>query len=233
MSQARTARCFLRARRHGVLATISQSLPGYPFGSVLPYMLDHAARPVVLVSGLAEHTRNIEADRRVSLLVHDCAGDVQSAPRITLIGDALRAAENPEALQARYVGYFPAARQLLDLGDFSFYRIEPVRVRCIGGFGAIGWVSAAHYAPPVTRIHAQESSLVAQLNADHARRLTEFCSRFTRQVIAAAAVVGVDCDGFDLRADGDLLRFDFAEPAMDADELRALLAAMIRAPGTA
>jgi len=216
-----------------MLATTSQVLPGYPFGSVLPYGLDHAARPVVLISGLAEHTRNIGADRRVSLLVHDCVADVQSAPRVTLIGDALRAAGNLEALQARYLSYFPAARQLLDLGDFSFYRIEPVQVRCIGGYGAMGWVSAADYAPPVTRIGEQESTLVAQMNADHAGRLNDFCSHFTRQAISTAVMVGVDCDGFDMRADGEVLRFDFEEPVTDADAVLELLLAMTRAPGTA
>ena len=89
MTIAAQARRYLRAHRYGILSTLSQKLGGYPFGSLAPYVLDHAARPVILVSRLAEHTRNIDADPRVSLLVYESSGDPQAAARITLSGDAM------------------------------------------------------------------------------------------------------------------------------------------------
>jgi putative heme iron utilization protein len=77
------ARRYLRRQRYGVLSTLSKKLDGYPFGSMVPFMLDHAARPVIYISRLAEHTKNIDADSRASLLVHEPAAEVQAAARST------------------------------------------------------------------------------------------------------------------------------------------------------
>ncbi|HEX3171590.1 MAG TPA: pyridoxamine 5'-phosphate oxidase family protein, partial [Burkholderiales bacterium] len=88
MSAGDDARRYLRRFRHGVLSTLSKKFAGYPFGSVVPCVTDHAARPVILISGLAEHTKNIAADARVSLLVRDADIDPQEGARLTLIGDA-------------------------------------------------------------------------------------------------------------------------------------------------
>ncbi len=229
MSAGHAARCYLRARRHGALATISQKLSGYPFGSVVPYTLDHAARPVMLVSRLAEHTRNIDADRRASLIVYEPAADVQAAARLTLVGDAARVDDNLDLLRARYCDYFPDAKHLLALGDFSFYRIEPVMLRFVAGFGAMHWISAASYAPPANRLDEQQSSIIEHMNSDHLHNLRDYCRHFKRRTAAAAMMIGIDCDGFDVRADGDLLRFEFAEPVTDADAARQALINMARA----
>mgnify|MGYP003348909748 FL=1 len=78
MSIARDARLWLRAHRHGLLSTHSRAVEGYPFGSVVPYVLDHDACPVLLISRLAEHTKNLEGDARVSLLINESGADVQA-----------------------------------------------------------------------------------------------------------------------------------------------------------
>ena len=131
------ARALLRHHHAGMLATLSHRLGGYPFGSTVPFVLDHAARPVILVSRLAEHTRNIEADRRASLLVSEPAADVQAGARLTLVGDVVPATGDLTALQARYLRYFPDAERLLELDDFAFYHLEPLQIRYIAGFARI------------------------------------------------------------------------------------------------
>lgn len=229
MNLGAEARRYLRRRRHGVLSTLSRKFAGYPFGSVTPYLLDHAARPVILVSRLAEHTRNIDADPRASLLVRDAGDDVQAGARLTLIGDAGRATDNLESLRARYVRYVPDAERLLALGDFSFYRIEPRQVRFIGGFGAIHWIAAESYAPPGDDFAAQENSIIAHMNADHAHTLVDCCRFYHRCEPMIAALIGIDCDGFDVRADGEILRFDFERPVTNGAEARAALVAMAQA----
>lgn len=229
MSEGRAARSYLRAHHHGVLATISKQLHGYPFGSVVPFTLDHAARPVILVSRLAEHTKNIIADARTSLLVQDPAASDPAAARLTLVGDAVRISGDLDALRTRYLGFFPAAQRLLDLGDFEFYRIEPVQLRYIGGFGAIHWISAASYAPPANELEGQESGIIAHMNTDHPHNLRDYCRHFKQRAATAAAMIGIDCDGFDVRADGESLRFDFAQPVTDAASARHELVAMARA----
>jgi putative heme iron utilization protein len=228
MSPGEQARRYLRARRHGVLSTLSRRFPGYPFGSVAPFVLDAAARPVILISRLAEHTRNIESDPHASLLVHDAGEDVQVGARITLMGEAARAADDLDALRARYLSYFPDAGRLLALGDFAFYRIEPRQLRTIGGFGDIQWVPADAYSPPPNRLAAEESGILEHMNADHAHNLRACCRHFHGRTVQDARMAGIDCDGFDVRADGTWMRFDFERPVTDAAGAREALAAMAR-----
>jgi putative heme iron utilization protein len=226
MSAGDDARRYLRRFRHGVLSTLSKKFAGYPFGSVVPCVTDHAARPVILISGLAEHTKNIAADARVSLLVRDADIDPQEGARLTLIGDARPAGADGSAIQTRYLRFFPAAERLLALGDFAFFHVEPVTLRYIGGFGAIHWITAASYAPPANTLGAIEDDIIAHMNADHALALRDYCRHAGRQEPASISMVGIDCDGFDVRADADLLRFDFAQPVVDALAARAALAAL-------
>ena len=228
MNDGFDARRYLRHHRHGVLSTLSKKLDGYPFGSLVPFVLDHAARPAILISRLAEHTKNIDTDTRVSLLVHAAGTDVQAAARLTLIGNAARVSADLAAIEARYLSYLPQAERLLALGDFSFYRIEPVTLRFVGGFGDIQWISAASYTPPANMIAECEADIVAHMNTDHAATLQNCCRHFKHIRAASATMIGVDCDGFDVRTDNALLRFDFAEPVADAHAVRAALVTMAR-----
>lgn len=229
MSTGSEARRILRGCRDGALSTLSRTLDGWPFGSVAPFVTDHHARPILLVSTLAEHTRNMAADPRVSLLVQEDArgGDVQAAARITLAGHAAPLAAD-ENLRARYVRYQPQAADLLALGDFGFYAITPLRLRYIGGFGKIHWVSGESYAPPANNLAEAESDIVEHMNADHAYNLRDYCRHFKGSAPAEVNMAGIDCDGFDLRADGALLRFDFETPVLDAAGARRALVAMAK-----
>jgi putative heme iron utilization protein len=220
------ARSYLRRHRHGVLSTLSKKLDGYPFGSIVPCVTDHAARPVIFISRLAEHTKNIDADPRVSLLVRDAGSDPQAGARLTFVGNARRASDDLATLQARYLNLIPDAARLVALGDFSFYRIEPVVLRFIGGFGAIEWISAHDYAPPANTLAECEADIVAHMNTAHATTLRDYCRHFQGRHPVAVTMVGIDCDGFDVRADGEHLRIDFDPPVIDAHTARAALAAM-------
>jgi len=226
MNAGDEARRYLRQHGHGVLSTNSKKLGGYPFGSVVTCVPDHSARPVIYISRLAEHTKNIDADSRVSLLVRDANTDPQAGARLTLTGDAVRATGDLAALQARFLAYVPDAARLVELGDFSFYRIEPVTLRYIGGFGAIHWISADAFAPPANSIPEYEADIVTHMNIDHAAALRNCCRHFKNRQPAEVAMIALDCDGFDVRADGELLRFDFASPVIDADTARAALTAI-------
>ncbi len=228
MSREIEARRRLGSLRSGVLSTISRRFGGHPFGSLVPYVLDHEGSPVVLVSQLAEHTKNIEDDARVSLLAHDDARDVQAGARVTLLGHAKRLdASSPSA--ARYRRFFPDSEGLLAMGDFSFFVVDPLAVRFIAGFGAIHWISAADYAPPANSLADAESAIVAHMNFDHSRNLRDYCGHVHGRRPADATMVGLDCDGFDIRADGELLRFQFDNPVTDATAARAALVALAAA----
>lgn len=126
-----------------MLATHSKKMPGFPFGSVVPYCLDADGRPLLLISRIAQHTHNLQADGRCSLLIGERdAEDIQAAGRLTLLAEARQLHEEGaiEAAAARYYRYFPQSRDYHRIHDFDFWVLEPVRWRFIGGFGSIHWL---------------------------------------------------------------------------------------------
>lgn len=186
------------------LATQSIQLPGYPYATVIPNVLDECHRPLLLVSALAEHTKNLLANPRVSLsLLEPGTDNVQTAGRITLLGDAERF-EPCELLKARYLRYLPDAEQYLQL-DFMFFRIIPKRLRHIAGVGKMGWLMAENLASVPSLSLAQEASLLA-----------------SAQPAAAPGILilGIDCCGIDYQSAGRRCRlaFDDAERRELIDE---------------
>ena len=219
---ATEARRFVRANLHGALSTLSRRLDGLPFGSVAPFAPDADGCPLLLISGLAEHTRNLQADPRCSLLAHPCAQDSQAAGRVTLAGRAVPLAD-AQAGQ-RYLRLLPEAGRHLDLGDFSFWKIEPQVVRLISGFGGIHWVDAVDYRIDGRAVAAAEDGLLDWLRHDPV-----LLRRLGAQGGAPHAVidaVGVDPDGIDLRLDGHRLRLDFASVALEPEAARAAILAL-------
>ena len=225
MNLARQARCVLRARRHAALSTQSQAVTGYPFGSAVPYVLDAAAAPIILVSRLAEHAKNIAADPRVSLIAIADGADLQQAARVTYLGRASRL-DPPGDAGERYLRYFPAAREYRSQLDFDFFRIEPVTLRVIAGFARAHWLSREAYTPAAGDLATREETLAAELNAGCAERLRELACKRTPGV-REAGIVGIDCDGFDLQTDGDIMRFDFDECVAGAKEAQSRIVALL------
>lgn len=230
MSNAREARQLLRAHRYGALSTLSKKFDGHPFGSITPYMVDHDGSLLILISTLAEHTKNIAADPRVSLISHNQRSPhIQTQGRITLMGNA-ELVVNRQAAGQRYLRYFPEAQTYFAMHDFSFYRITPLALRYIGGFGHIHWVKAENYRVDSYPLIEQETALLAHMNTNHPDSLRHYCQHVHQLEAQTVAMVGIDCDGFDVRADGDVYRIDFPESVLDAQQARAALVAMSQTP---
>ncbi len=228
MSNARIVRQMLRAHHYGALCTLSKKFNGHPFGSITPYLVDHDGSLLILISTLAEHTRNILHDPRVSLVTHSQDNpDIQAQGRITVVGEAQPV---PDKLQTgkRYLRYFPEAQNLFAMGDFSFYRIVPQTLRFIGGFGKIHWVAADSYLLPPYPLTGQEDGVITHMNADHRDALRRYCQHFHQCTALVVEMLGIDCDGFDLRADGKILRFNLPEMVQDAQQARHALVAMVQ-----
>ena len=226
MSNAHAARQMLRSQRYGALCTLSKKFNGHPFGSIVPYLVDHDGSLFILISSLAEHTRNIQFDPRVSLVTHSQdSPDIQSQGRITLVGEVQPAA-NKVQIGKRYLRYFPESQNLFAMDDFSFYRIVPHTLRFIGGFGKIHWVSADSYLMPSYPLAEQEDDVVTHMNADHRDTLSHYWKPFHQDAALKVEMPGIDCDGFDLCADSKILRIDFAEEVLDAQQVRSALVSM-------
>jgi hypothetical protein len=216
------ARRFVRTQQNGVLSTISIRLEGYPFGSVAPYVTDMAGCPLILISSLAEHTRNIEADARVSLIVQPFSPDMQETARVTLVARAERVVEK-QAIGARYLRHLPQARDFFAMDDFQFYRLNPVRIRYIGGFGRIHWLSPEAYRPETVPWETREAEVLAQARERHADLPEALCRRYLGGAVAGVELIGIDPDGLTLRVDASIRRIDFAEPVSEeAQVLQAI-----------
>ncbi len=143
---AGAARALLRKERVGVLSTVSLRYPGWPYGTLVPYALSARGEPLLLLSGLAQHTQNLDGDPRASLLVFDgaaAAQDPRTAPRLTLVGRVERVdATGERDARDRYLAWHGSARGLLQL-DFSLYVLEVDEVQLVGGFAAAGFFPGA------------------------------------------------------------------------------------------
>ena len=233
---AERARTLAHVGRVGTLATLSRRHPGHPFASVMPYALDDAGRPVFLISSMAMHTQNLEADARASLLVMqpDWTGDPLAAGRLTLMGDARRVPD-PDAAAARerYLARHERARYWADFEDFGLWRLDVADLYYVGGFAAMDWVTAADYAAARPDPLADAAAgIVEHMNRDHADALVEYARHFAGEPADEATMVAVDRLGFKLRLRrGQRLssaRIAFPREVTTAAQGREVLIAMLQ-----
>jgi len=233
MNLTTEARQFLRSTRNGILSTHSHKHAGYPYGSVAPFVLSQDAWPVILISSIAEHTKNIIANPKVSLLVFSGADDLQANARLTLIGEAHPISKMQPHLRARYLRYLPQTASYFDMHDFSFYQIRISHARYIGGFGKMNWATGEDFRAPGNGLEVLEENILAHMNADHRENLTAYCRHFFQVNASHPEMLGIDCDGFDVRvnslqADSPILRFSFDHPIHDAHSARMALVELAR-----
>ncbi|KHL69545.1 heme iron utilization protein [Pseudomonas flexibilis] len=226
---AKHARELLLKEYRGMLATHSKKMPGFPFGSVVPYCLDADGRPLLLISRIAQHTHNLQADGRCSLLIGERdAEDIQAAGRLTLLAEARQLNEEGaiEAAAARYYRYFPQSRDYHRIHDFDFWLLEPVRWRFIGGFGSIHWLEAVSQANPFAG--EVEQGMLAHMNRDHAAAIDHYLS-LAGIPGEAAEMVGIDAEGFHLRVGSRLHWLPFPTSCNSPLEVRQALVQLARA----
>jgi len=225
------ARTLFSTRCNGVLSTHSTDLPGYPFGSITPYCLNQKGEAVILISTIAQHTRNIKADNKVSLIAFDDqADDSQAAGRVTYIGNAIPI--NDEAMAERYYRFYPQSRHFHKTHDFNFYTIELVRARYIGGFGEIYWVEKTDFLKQNPFSYADEAGMVEHMNTDHQEAINHYCELFdiSFNTNNLPSLAGLDTEGFYLRATNRLHRIQFDQVVNTTSEVRQSLVDLARRP---
>jgi putative heme iron utilization protein len=237
---AERARTLMYLGRMASLSTLSRKQPGFPFGSVMPYGLDDRGRPIFLISTMAMHTQNLQADPHASLLVtqQDTEGEPLGASRVTLLGNVLPVPE-PELAEARklYLERHANSRYWVDFEDFSFYRMDVVDVYYVGGFGVMGWVSPSDYD------HSQPDPLadsmaeiIQHMNADHKDALVMLARTFAHIDSMEATMTAVDRLGFHVRlktAEGMRgARIPFLRELYNPAETRKVLVEMVKRAGS-
>jgi hypothetical protein len=169
----------------------------------MPYGLDAQGRPIFLISTMAMHTQNLQADPRASLLVTqpESGGDPLGASRLTLLGNVALLPE-PDVAEARklYLERYPNSSHWVDFEDFSFYRMDIVDVYYVGGFGVMGWVTAAEYARAQPDPLADAAAgIIQHMNADHGDALISIARAFAGIESQEARMTSVDRLGFQVR----------------------------------
>ena len=231
------ARTLVHLGRIGSLSTLSGKQPGFPFGSVMPYGLDGRGRPIFLISTMAMHTQNLQADSRASLLVTQAdasGGEPLGASRVTVIGNVMPIPQ-PEVPDARqlYLDRHANSRYWVDFEDFSFYRMDVLDVYYVGGFGVMGWVAASDYnqaqADPLADAAA---GIIEHMNSDHKDALILLARTLAGIESQEAAMTSVDRLGFHVRLktqDGMKgARIAFSREVSNPGEARKVLVEMVQ-----
>lgn len=217
----RDARELLSGRFQGILATHSIECEGYPLGSLLPYSIDRDGWPLILISHLAKHTRNLSREHRCSLTVAEQdLGDIQTTTRLSCLADAVQVGDIDFREADRHFRYFPASHEYYRELNFHFYRLKPVRFYCVAGFGAARWVGIDRMEAKNPYTYDQEEALLADINRQFGNRLKQ---HLALQNDSGPIAVGVDATGLDLRQKARLLRLTLPTPAHTPEELQARL----------
>ena len=217
------------------LSTVSRKRSGYPFGSLMPYSVDEAGRPIFLISNMAMHTQNIQADHRASLFVGQGGDDDPlGTARATLVGDVLPVPED-EILEARqrYLSRYENSRSWVDFKDFGFYRLQPLDIYYVGGFGVMGWVIAEEYqTAEIDPLADSAPKIVGHMNSDHVPAMILLARVHAGLDATEATMTAVDRLGFHLRLKTDNgmkgARINFLREVQNSNEARKVLVEMVR-----
>ena len=217
------------------LCTISKSEGNYPYGSFVTYAM-YKGCPIFLISKLAEHTKNLQADCKSSLLIAE-GGDENplALGRVTLVGDCkkLPANDRPE-VRSIFLEKHPNARFYVDFEDFDFYRLEVESIRYIGGFGRMSWVESNDwYKSEPDPLEPYSDDIIEHMNDDHRDAMVILCKKMSKAVDTTDAVmVSIDRYGFEMSAvtaEGERpIRLAFDNQASDSEDARKEIITLVQ-----
>ncbi|HKS88559.1 MAG TPA: pyridoxamine 5'-phosphate oxidase family protein [Stellaceae bacterium] len=219
------ARRLIRARSHAALATL---YAGRPYVSLVATACAFDGSPLLLLSDLAQHSRNLAADPRASLLFEATGErpDPLAAARLSVLGRAERC--DDRLMAARFAARHPTSADYAGFADFHLYRLGIEHGHLVAGFGRIAWIESAdlRFAAPASRLAGTEAELIERLNRENGAALAVAMRRFGHRGVGWR-ITGIDPEGVDLRRGGKTARLDFAAPVLTAAAARRAFAALI------
>ncbi|MDF1719616.1 MAG: DUF2470 domain-containing protein [Minwuia sp.] len=204
---------------------------GWPYGSLVLVATDTDGSPILLISTLAQHTRNLMADARASLLFDGTVGlDKRlTGARITVLGEA-RACDEP-SVRARFLARHGSAAGYADFGDFSFWRLTSQRAHLVAGFGRITWVEQDELLPDfgdISELGSAEADVIAHMNADHSDAVALYANILCRRPGVGWRLTGIDPEGADMARPGDHCRITFDKHVATAEAARVELVRKVK-----
>ena len=234
LSHAERARTLVAQISTGTLCTLAIEPAGYPYGSFVTVAFENG-NAIFLISALAEHTKNLERDRRASLLVAEGgSADPLANGRVTMLGPCTRVEGEGGGARAAFLAAHPNSAYYAGFRDFGFWRLDVSSVRYIGGYGRMSWISQGEWQTaepdPLGRSGA---GIIAHMNADHAEAMVLYCQAFSKATeITVASMTGIDRYGFEMSAktkDGPRpVRLAFATPVSTPEDARAALISLLK-----
>jgi heme iron utilization protein len=223
---ARLARSLLRRSRQGALASLMPS-SGDPYCSLVNVASHPDGSPILLISRLALHTRNLLGDARISLMLDERAeGDPLEGSRIMLAGRAEQADGEDAILRRRYLNAHPSSEVFVNFKDFSFFRIRPTGAHLVAGFGRIVDLKPAQFLTDISDaapLLEAEQGAVDHMNADHREAMNLYATKLLGAKSADWRCTGCDPEGMDLQAGAITLRLDFPQRIVTPAALRQVL----------
>src|SRR5579863_332860 len=221
------ARSLLRRSRQGALATLMAG-SGDPYCSLVNVASHPDGTPLLLISRLAVHTKNLLADTRASLMLDERAeGDPLEGSRIMLSGRAEEVTSpDLEVVRRRYLNAHPSAEAFVNFKDFSFFRIRASGTHLVAGFGRIVDLKPERFLTDISDAAAlieAEQGAVEHMNADHREATNLYATKLLGAEAADWRCTGCDPDGIDLQAGTRTLRLDFPSRVTGPGELRKML----------
>lgn len=233
-THAERARTLVAACRTATLCTVGHDPEGYPYGSFVTFALEGGS-PVVLVSELAEHTRNLRRDVRSSLLVAEGGSvDPLANGRVTLLGRWEELPDGESPARTAYLATHPNAAYYADFKDFHMWRMTVEAIRYIGGYGRMSWVDAPAWgAATEDPLAPSAAGILDHMNEDHAAALVLYCRAFSKATdVTEVTMTGIDRYGFEMSAATENgprpVRLAFPEQISTALEARQALVALVQ-----
>jgi hypothetical protein len=228
---ATTARELMRSLDRGSLATMLDGGPAgtWPYASLVLTACDLDASPLLLLSDLAEHTKNLARDPHASLLFDGTAGrdDPLTGARVTVVGEIVP--DSDPLLMERFVNRHPSATAYAGFKDFRLYRMRVTRAHLVAGFGRIHWVEASDLLYPAAAfgwLSGAERDILQHMNEDHAATIDLYAQRLLAVAGEGWRMTGIDPEGSDLRRLGQVARLDFPSAVADLNDVRQVFAAL-------
>jgi putative heme iron utilization protein len=223
----RLARSLLRRCRQGALATLMPG-SGDPYCSLVNVASHPDGSPILLISRLALHTRNLLGDARISLMLDERAeGDPLEGSRIMLAGRAEQAdGDDVAILRRRYLNAHPSSEVFVNFKDFSFFRIRPTGAHLVAGFGRIVDLKPEQFLTDISdaaSLLEAEQGAVDHMNADHRDAMNLYATKLLGAKSADWRCTGCDPDGIDMQAGATVLRLEFPRRIVSPAALRQAL----------
>ena len=212
----------LRVGHVAAIATLDRD-NGDPYSALTVYATDHDGTPILLLTGLSDHLKNLDRDNRASLLI-DAARDLEhpmTGPRLTVQGRVVASGEAHH--RARYLARHPAAAQYADFGDFGVYLLQIERVHYVGGFGVAKWFARSDIRydnANAAELLTAEVGIVAHMNEDHGDAVQLYVQKLLGLTGEGWQMTGIDPEGIDFRNCGEVARLIFESPISSAEDAR-------------